>query len=385
MSSGQTKLYAILAITILIAAGAMAAVLLLQTPQGEDDEPYVLVSGGSGTSVNITLSEMTQLTTITRNGSYQNSFGNVRGVGLYTGSLIADIVELAGGMLDDDLVMVIASDGYNQTFEYNKVFPNTTIWDIQGDMILAYEYNGTSVPDLEKGFHLMFLPEDGYYSSADANATTDPDPYAAGPQLVSNVVELRVIREPTALVVDVDGTVEGYPMGDITEMTSVSGEGGYKRSTGTISGPYNFTGVSVLALIEQVATLPTNYTLVAYSSDGRISQYTKAVVEGTVNGYTPTGDPLDEIHSSMVLAYERDGSPVGDEDGPLRIVFLNEDGNLTDGSRWAKKVVNLTITEVPLSGLVSEENNAVIVSDSLVEMQICGQSKLFTYTFIRRF
>ncbi|MHA1963400.1 MAG: hypothetical protein ACXACG_06080 [Candidatus Thorarchaeota archaeon] len=385
MSSSQTKLFAILAVTILLAVSAFAGILLLQTPQDGDDEPLVLVSGSSGTSINVTLTEMTQLTTITRNGSYQNSFGNVRGVGIYTGILISDLVELVGGMTEDNLVMVIASDGYNQTFEYSKVYPNTAIWDIQGDMILAYEFNGTTVPEFEKGFKLMFLPEDGYYSNADANETTDPDPYAAGPQLVSNVAEIRVIREPIALVVDVDGTVEGYPLDDITEMTSISGEGGYRRNSGTISGPWNFTGVSVLSLLEQVATLPDNYTLIAYSSDGWSSQYTKAVVEGTVNGYTPVGDPLDEIHSEMVLAYEMDGSPVGEEDGPLRIVFLNEDGNLTDGSRWAKQVVNLTLTEVPLSSMVLEESNVEIIRDSLIEIQICGQSKLFTYTFVRWF
>ncbi|MHA2351690.1 MAG: hypothetical protein ACXABX_01050 [Candidatus Thorarchaeota archaeon] len=385
MSSGQTKLYSILAIIILLAASTMAAIILLQSPQTEDDGPIVLVSGASGSSMNVTLTDMTGMTTITRNGSYQNSYGNVRGAGVYTGVLISDLVELTGGMLEDHRVQVIAADGYNQTFEYSKVYPNTTIWDIQGDMVLAYEYNGTTVPEYEKGYQLMFLPEDEYYSNADANATTDPDPYGAGPQLVSNVVEIRVLPEPISLVVDVVGEVEEYTLADIMEMVSVSGEGGYKRNSGTISGPYNFTGVSVLSLLEQVATLPSNYTLTATASDGWSSQYTKAIVEGTVNGYTPTGDPLDEIQSTMVLAYEMDGSPVGDEDGPLRIVFLNEDGNLTDGFRWARQVVNLTITEVLLSGLVQEENSVMIRSDSLVEMQLCGQSNLFTYAFVRKF
>ena len=83
--------------------------------------------------------------------------------------------------------------------------------------------------------------------------------------------------------------------------------------------------------------------------------------------------------------YEEDGNLVDDEDGPLRIVFLNEDGNVTDSYRWAKQVVNLTITEVPLSSLAQEADSAMISSESLVEMQFCGQSKLFTYTMVRRF
>ncbi|OLS30668.1 MAG: hypothetical protein ThorAB25_08440 [Candidatus Thorarchaeota archaeon AB_25] len=385
MSSAQRRLYAILAVTIIVAVGIGAAIVMVPNAPNLEVVPEVLLTGTDGTSVNVTLEDMTAMSTITRNGSYQNSYGNVRGVGIYVGILISDLVELAGGMLEDDSVMVIASDGYNQSFEYSKVYPNASIWGIQGDMILAYEFNGTTVPEFEKGFQLMFLPEDGYYSNADANATTDPDPYAAGPQLVSNVAEIRVIPEPIALVVDVAGEIEEYTLTDIMEMTSISGEGGYRRSTGTINGPYSFTGVSLFALISGIATLPSNYTLSAVASDGWSSEYTKSVVEGTVNGYTPAGDPLDEIQCTMVLAYEMDGSPVGEEDGPLRIVFLNEDGNLTDSYRWVRQVVNLTITEVPLSGLALEENSMTIISESLVEMQLCGQSKLFTYTVVRKF
>ena len=66
-----------------------------------------------------------------------------------------------------------------------------------------------------------------------------------------------------------------------------------------------------------------------------------------MNGYTPTGDPIDVINSTMVLAYEENGTTIsGENGGPLKIVFLNEDGNLTDGSRWAKDVVSITVLEV---------------------------------------
>lgn len=382
MSAGQTRLYAVLAIAVLIAASIGVYFIMVQNAPNPEATPEVTLTGVDGTSVNVTLTEMTGMSTITRTGSYQNSFGNVRGVGVYTGVLISELVELVGGMLEDDSVRITASDGYSQTFDYSKVYPDTAVWDIQGDMVLAYGYNDTIVPDYERGYQLIFLPEDGYYSSADANATTDPDPYAAGPQCVGNVAEIKVLSR---FVVDVAGTIESFKLREITAMTSISGEGGYRRSTGTISGPYNFTGVSVFELISGVATLPSNYTLTATAIDGWSSQYTKSVVEGTVNGYTPTGDPLEEIQSTMLIAYEEDGGPIADEDGPLRIVFINEDGNLTDGFRWVRQVVNLTITEEPLLGLAQEENETAIASNSMVELQLCGQSKLFTYTFVRRF
>jgi hypothetical protein len=222
-------------------------------------------------------------------------------------------------------------------------------------MILAYEYNGTTVPDYEDGFRLMFLPEDGYYSNADANATSDPDPYAAGPQCVSNVVAIRVISMRPIITVGLEDTVQSFSFNDLFSMTSVTGEGGYRKTTGTIVGPDTFTGVTVLSLLESVTTLPQNYTITAYSRDGLTSEYTKAMVDGAVNGYTPIGDPLDPIECTMILAYKINDAPLPTGDGPLRIAFLNEDGNLTDGPRWAKDVINITITEVPLSGMLHED------------------------------
>ena len=361
MASGQTKLFAILVIVGLVAAGAFAALILLQPPADIDDGPSVVVVGRTGNSTNVTLTDLLEMDEVSRNSSYQNSYGNVRGEGNYKGILISDLVELVGGMQEIDRVTIIASDGYNQTFEYSKVYPNASIWDIQGDMVLAYEFDGQVVPEFEDGYRLMFLPEDGFYDNADANATTDPNPYAAGPQCVSNVVEIRVINMSPALVVGVEDTIQQFTMSDVTGLPSVTGEGGYKRTSGTIVGPDTFTGVTVLSLLQQVTSLPANYTMTVYSRDGWTSEYSKTMVEGTVNGYTATGDPIDSIQSTMILAYEKEGAPLETGDGPLRVVFLNEDGNLTDGSRWAKDVVNITITEVPLSGLLHQEVQSEIV------------------------
>jgi hypothetical protein len=47
--------------------------VLFQPPQGETDVPFVVVVGGDGTTVNVTLTEMLAMASITRNGSYQNS------------------------------------------------------------------------------------------------------------------------------------------------------------------------------------------------------------------------------------------------------------------------------------------------------------------------
>lgn len=340
MDSSQTKPVTILIVALLIAGAAMTALVFLQ-PTNSSSDYYVEVVGSNGVSQNVTLAEMMMMDNVSGNSSYQNTYGNVRGVGVYKGVRISDLVDLVGGMDEGYVVRIIAEDGYSQTFERIKAYPNITIWNLQGDMILAYEYDGLVMPEYEDGFRLAFIPEDGYYSSADANATTEPNPSAAGPQWVSNVARIEILENLYNSTYSVSETM-------LRTLPSITGEGGYMKKAGDIIGPFNFTGVAFSILLEKFASVPEDYILIVRSSDGYTSEYTKVVVEGELGGYTPSGDPLDSINSTMILAYEQDGSPIVDG-GPLMIAFLNEDGNLTDGFRWAKDVVSITILELSSS------------------------------------
>ena len=378
LSSSNTKLYAFLIIVALVSAGVLAALVFFQPGPEEEDVPYVVLIGSDNTTENITLTEMLVMTSITKSGSYQNSYGNIRGQGIYTGVKIADLVNLVGGMAQNESLKVTASDDYSMTFGYYKVFPNASFLAIQGDMVLAYEYNETRVPEYDDGFRIAFLPDDGYYSNADANATTEPDPAAAGPQWVSNVVKIEILKpsEPIALTLYSHDTTIPLTLSEIKDMPSISGQGGYRTSYPSIKGPYDITGVSFSTLLGLLPSLPTNYTLVAVASDDYTTEYTKAMVEGELSGYNATGYPLDLINSTMVLAYEIDGSPIPEGDGPLRITFINEDGNLTDSFLWAKNVVNITIVEVPASPLASSESpttlfEGIISGVFLAETKCC--------------
>ncbi len=356
MNSSLTKPVTILIGALLISGAAIAALIFLQ-PTDSSPEYYVEVVGGNGVSQNVTLTEMMLMDSVSGNSSYENTYGNVRGIGVYKGVKVSDLVNLVGGMDEGYVVRIVAEDGYSQTFEKSKVYPNLTIWNLQGDMILAYEYDGLTVPEYEDGVRLAFIPEDGYYSTADANATTEPDPSAAGPQWVSNVVRIEILKNLYNSTYSVSETT-------LRTLSSITGEGGYKKKSGDIIGPFNFTGVAFSVLLQQFTAVPDDYVLIVRSSDGYTSEYTKAVVEGELSGYTPSGDPLDSINSTMIIAYEQNGNPIVDG-GPLMIAFLNEDGNLTDGFRWAKDVVSITILE--LSGSASMLGN---VTSSHLELWI---------------
>jgi len=350
MSSGtnQTKLYAVLAIVIVIVGAATVILVLMQQPTTPTG-PSVQVVGSNGSVHAVTLSEMKNMNVITRNGSFQNSYGNVRGAGEYKGVKIADLIELAGGMATNQLVIINATDGYNQTFGYLNVYPNATGYNLQGDMVLAFSYNGTEVPTWTDGFRILFLPLDGYFNNSDGAGAFESDFYsgAAGPKCVSNVDTIQVAnRPPIVLSVKVGGTITSYTMSKLMSLPSTSGMGGYKKSSGNITGIANYTGVAVLDLLNAAGTLPANYSLRVIGSDAYESVFNRTEVEGRFLGYYKTnGSSVGVVNCTLIVAYQANGTLLPSGTGPLRMVTLNKDGYVTDGSWWAKLVANITLID----------------------------------------
>lgn len=367
-TGSSTKLYAFLAIVLIVAAGSIAVIIFLQQPASG---PSLDVIGSDGSRRAVTLSELQALPIVERGGSFENSYGNIRGSGLYKGAKISDIIELVGGMTESEVVIINATDGYNQIFTYDNVYPNGTWYTYQGDMVLAYEYNQTLIPDYEEGPRLMFLPEDGLFSNDDANMTIDPQFFsgAAGPKLVSNVAEIIISDRPEAPILDVSisDTTVSYTLSDLMEFETTSGLGGFKNRMGTLVGPSNYTGVAIQTLLTDVDSLPSKYELIAVASDGYTITYDQTVVEGTTKGYDhTTGDSLGAISCTMIVAYYEDSELV-DSDVPLRIAFVNENGDLTDSFLWLREVVNITIRDLGTNilNVIRDEN---IQSYSLIEL-----------------
>ncbi|MFX1581470.1 MAG: hypothetical protein ACFFCJ_04545 [Promethearchaeota archaeon] len=129
--------------------------------------------------------------------AYQGLSGNWRGNGTYLGVALSVILELITTIDDDDVVNVSANDGYHQLFAYYNLYPNSSIKAIQGDLILAYGYNGVIVPQWVDGLRLAFLAPDGGYSNDDASQTTHPLWYSGSgsARWVKNVCTIEIIRD----------------------------------------------------------------------------------------------------------------------------------------------------------------------------------------------
>jgi 3',5'-cyclic AMP phosphodiesterase CpdA len=164
--------------------------ILLEPPSLPRD---VVVIRGNDEDVTLSLDDLQQLTTITGDSSFQNQYDNWGGYGTYTGVTISELVELVGGMTPDDTVNITSFDGYSQEFGYANVYPNATWADIQGSMILAYSYNGTSVLEWDDGMRLVMLPPDEAYSNNDAIQTSSISVISAGSRWVRFVSIIEVI------------------------------------------------------------------------------------------------------------------------------------------------------------------------------------------------
>ena len=166
-------------------------------PEPSINRDMVVIRGHSE-DITLTIDDLMQLNQTEGFSSFQNFYGNLRGQGMYVGVKVSDLLKLIGGMDSSDLLTITSSDGYQQDYSYSNVYPNASWHALQGDMLLAFSYNGTLVPDWNEGLRIIMLPEDGIYSNDDCLATSElgmgyniyP---SAGARWVSNVKLIEVI------------------------------------------------------------------------------------------------------------------------------------------------------------------------------------------------
>lgn len=147
----------------------------------------------------IGLSELLLLDSISGLSSFQNSFGNWRGFGNYTGITFANLIDLIGGIETNQIIRVTAKDGYYQDYCYENVFPNQTWKGIQGLMILSFKYNDTLIPNWDEGPRVAFLPNDSRYSNEDCLFTSDVNQggniyYSAGARWIRLVNKITIME-----------------------------------------------------------------------------------------------------------------------------------------------------------------------------------------------
>jgi len=171
---------------------------LSDDPGGAPDGGVVEVLGRSGERAALDAAGLGALAALEGTWSFEDRLDNIEGTGLYRCVPVATLVGLVGGMGPGDTLVVLARDGYRQTYSHSNVFPDASWRQAQGDMALAVSLDGARAPGWEAGPRLIFTPADGLHSNADAEATTDgafrADPFSAGSRWVREVARIEVVH-----------------------------------------------------------------------------------------------------------------------------------------------------------------------------------------------
>jgi len=145
------------------------------------------------------------------------------------------------------------------------------------------------------------------------------------------------------------GTVS-LTMADLQAMPATEGWGGFVSSTGAITIPELFRGVSLADLAAEVGGITDGMGLTITAEDGYAMTLSFAQA---VNGDFITYDPSTgaEITPSgplyPIVAYSRNDAPLGDDEGPLRLeVVSDERYQVVDGHWTVKWVTTLEVKEM---------------------------------------
>ena len=146
-----------------------------------------------------------------------------------------------------------------------------------------------------------------------------------------------------------------YTFEEIEALDSYTGQGGYIKTkllpdSVVISDIYEYTGVRITTLLDEIPNIPDSYNVSIVSSDGWTATYTKNETLGFVDVYNETGEIISNETAVMILAYKEEGSYYSEidpenETGPLRIAFVG-DNVITSSNLWSRMVVSIKI--IPL-------------------------------------
>ena len=347
----------IVLIAIIVSAGTIIGLSMLPPPSptpivGEADVQVIK----GGTSIDLDFESLVEMTPTSGVSSSQNRFQNWRDAGTYVGVSLSSLVELVGGMDENDVVRVNATDGWLQYYAYYNLYPNTSFTTLQGSLILAYSFNDTTPTTWGDGPRTVFVPADGAFSNDDANQTTHPAWFfgSAGARWVKNVASIEVIED-----VYVGGSfhlkvIEGSEeqdvyLVDLVLMNNLEAFTANQNFTGSWTGNGTYRGVLLSTLVELVATIDDD-DIVNVTADGYAQAFAYYNLYPNSSIYNIQGD--------LILAYVYNGTMVSGWADGAQIAFLAPDGSYSNldasqtthpawfssaGARWVKNVVSIEI------------------------------------------
>ena len=168
---------------------------------------------------------------------------------------------------------------------------------------------------------------------------------------------------------------------ELEKMPAVTTEAGFRKSGGTVQGPFAYKGVYMKDLLEKVGGIKKGQSLRVTSRDGYVRDFSHLEVTGNIFTYDKDGNLLRLGNSTMLLTYE------SNRDAPIafpRIIYTSDRDELfTSGPLWMKGIAKLEVVtstddwQVKLSGIESAVIDKTIF-DTIID---CEDSPHLTATW----
>lgn len=136
-----------------------------------------------------------------------------------------------------------------------------------------------------------------------------------------------------------------YDMDKLENLPIVSGYGGILKGDNSTEGPYTYRGIPIKYFITNF-NISGNYSITVKCRNGHTRTFPKDIVNGKVKTYDESGNYLGLRKLTMVIAYEKEGSPLGKNEGPLEIAFVSDEGvYFTESDLWLQQVDTVIIND----------------------------------------
>jgi hypothetical protein len=166
----------------------------------------------------------------------------------------------------------------------------------------------------------------------------------AVPSISTPIPPTATAAAPVLDIVGADGNVvKSLSLDEIKALPSVEGQAGIKSSTGKVTPPATFKGVTLKDLAALAGNFDPTMGVNLIAKDGYSITFSyDQITKGTFVSYDPgTGDELKSPDPlTAILAYEMNGQPLNLEtDGNLRLVIISEKNNQVTDGHWSVKWV----------------------------------------------
>ena len=137
-----------------------------------------------------------------------------------------------------------------------------------------------------------------------------------------------------------------YTLQNLQSYEPTRGIGQYINRAGSMSDINNYTGITIIALLETFDNLTGNYTITAVANDEYSVNYSYNEINGIQTIYNQTGTELGTSNVTLIIAYLENDNPISNESGgPLRIAFVNKEGSITSSAKWMRYLEKIVINE----------------------------------------